>query len=203
MKTAVPPAPRLPQIDVPWLPALSFPYFFLILVPILGLVVRALQSGGLVDALGRPIVLDALRLSGITGLLSVGATVLIGTPAALFISRNHGPGRGALETLVDLPIVLPPTVAGLALLLTLGRRGVLGGVLDIVGIQLPFTIAAVIVAQLFVSAPLYVRAAVIGFGTVPRDVSEAAELDGASPWNSFRTVIVPITSPVLLGGAAD
>jgi molybdate transport system permease protein len=189
------------RIDVPWLPAMSVPYFLLIGAPLIGLVLRAALGGGFVAALGRPVVLDALRLSGVTASIAVVVTVVIGSPVALFIARHRGPGRSLFETMVDLPIVLPPTVAGLALLITLGRRGLLGGALDIIGVELPFTTAAVVIAQLFVSAPLYVRAAIIGFGNVPREISEAAELDGAGQWIGFRKIIVPLTSPVLLGGA--
>jgi molybdate transport system permease protein len=189
-----------PRLDIPWLPVLSLPYVLLIVVPLLGLALRAGLSGGFAAVLARPIVLDALRLSAVTATVSVIVAVVVGSPIALFIARYRGPGRSLLETVVDLPIVLPPTVAGLALLLTLGRRGVLGGALEVVGVELPFTTAAVVVAQLFVSAPLYVRAAIIGFSSVPREVTEAAELDGAGSWTSFRRVIVPLTSPVLLGG---
>jgi molybdate transport system permease protein len=189
------------RIDVPWLPVMSVPYLLLIVAPLLGLVLRAALGGGFVAALGRPVVLDALRLSGITATIAVALTIVIGSPVALFIARQRGLSRSLFETVVDLPIVLPPTVAGLALLLTLGRRGLLGGSLEVIGVELPFTTAAVVIAQLFVSAPLYVRAAIIGFGSVPREVTEAAELDGAGQWTGFRKVIVPLTSPVLLGGA--
>ncbi len=190
-----------PRLAIPWLPALSFPYFLLLMLPLLGLTTRAVVSGGLVAALGRPVVLDALRLSGITATLAALVAVVVGSPVALLIARWRGPGRSLVETLVDLPIVLPPTVAGLALLLTFGRRGVVGLALAGVGIELPFTTAAVVVAQLFVAAPLYVRAAILGFGSMPREVSEAAALDGADSWLAFRQITVPLTAPVLLGGA--
>jgi molybdate transport system permease protein len=189
------------RLDFPWLPALTLPYVLLIVVPLVGLGWRAVLGGGFGAALARPFVLDALRLSALTATVSVFVAVLIGSPVALFISRHRGPGHSLLETVVDLPIVLPPTVAGLALLIALGRRGMLGGALEVVGVELPFTTAAVVIAQLFVSAPLYVRAAILGFASVPREVTEAAELDGADPWTGFRRVIVPLTSPVLLGGA--
>jgi molybdate transport system permease protein len=119
----------------------------------------------------------------------------------LLIARWRGPGRALVESLIDLPIVLPPTVAGLALLITFGRRGVLGPPLGLLGIELPFTTSAVVLAQLFVAAPLFVRAATAGFGSVSREVTDAAQLDGASPWKTFRYVILPLTSPVLIGGA--
>lgn len=194
------PDPRS-RLAIPWLPVASVPYFLLIGLPLLGLVVRAVGGGGLVAALAQPMILEALRLSGLTATASIILTVIVGSPAALLIARWRGPGRNLLETLIDLPIVLPPTVAGLALLLTFGRRGLLGPSLGLLGIEIPFTALAVIIAQLFVSAPLYVRAATVGFGSVPREVLEAAALDGASSWDTVRRIVAPLTAPVLAGGA--
>jgi len=193
--------PREPGLAIPWLPVASLPYVLLIVLPLFGLIGRAALAGRLATAIANPIVLDALRLSGVTASLATLVTLLIGSPAALLIARWRGVGRNLVEALVDLPLVLPPTVAGLALLITFGRRGVLGPTLGLFGIELPFTTAAVIIAQLFVSAPLYVRTAIVGFGSLPREVSEAAALDGAGRWDAFRHVILPLTSPVLLGGA--
>ena len=198
---AVAALPREPGLAIPWLPFASLPYVLLIVLPLLGLIGRAALAGRLATAVANPIVLDALRLSGVTASLATLVTLLIGSPAALLIARWRGVGRNLVEALVDLPLVLPPTVAGLALLITFGRRGVLGPTLGLFGIELPFTTAAVIIAQLFVSAPLYVRTAIVGFGSLPREVSEAAALDGAGRWDAFRHVILPLTSPVLLGGA--
>jgi molybdate transport system permease protein len=167
----------------------------------LGLIGHALLTGGLVTALRQPVILESLRLSAFTATFSTLVAFAIGSPAALLISRWRGPGRALAESLVDLPVVLPPTVAGLALLITFGRRGVLGPPLELLGIELPFTTAAVVLAQLFVAAPLYVRAATAGFGSVSREVTDAAQLDGASQWQSFRHVVLPLTSPMLVGGA--
>jgi molybdate transport system permease protein len=103
--------------------------------------------------------------------------------------------------LVDLPIVLPPSVAGLALLMAFGRRGLLGGSLEALGISLPFTTAAVVLAQVFVAGPLYVRAARIGFGAVDSQLEEAAVTEGANQWELFRHVMVPAALPALVSGA--
>ena len=102
---------------------------------------------------------------------------------------------------MDLPIVLPPAVAGLALLLTFGRRGMLGPTLGAFGIELPFTTAAVIVASFFVAAPFYVRAGRSGFLGVPREYEEAARVEGASEWQVFRHITLPVAAPALFGGA--
>jgi len=198
---AVAALPREPGLAIPSMPVASLPYVLLIFLPLLGLIGRAALAGRLTTAVANPIILDALRLGGVTAWLATLVTLLIGSPAALLIARWRGVGRNLVEALVDLPLVLPPTVAGLALLITFGRRGVLGPTLGLFGIELPFTTAAVIIAQLFVSAPLYVRTAIVGFGSLPREVSEAAALDGAGRWDAFRHVILPLTSPVLLGGA--
>jgi molybdate transport system permease protein len=153
------------------------------------------------DALQRPIVLEALRLSMLTTFSVVVLTLLFGSPLALMLARRRFRGIGLLDSLVDLPIVLPPAVAGLALLLTFGRRGLLGTPLEAIGIELPFTTVAVVLASLFVAAPFYVRAARSGFLAVPRELEEAARVEGASEWQVFRFVSVPVAGPALFGGA--
>jgi len=170
-------------------------------LPLLGLVLRAVVAGGLLDAMGRPIVLEAVRLSLLTTAVVLLLTLVIGSPLALLLARRRFRGIGLLDSLVDLPIVLPPAVAGLALLLTFGRRGLLGTPLAALGIELPFTTAAVIVASFFVAAPFYVRAARSGFLSVPREYEEAARVEGASEWQVFRHVTVPVAAPALFGGA--
>ena len=170
-------------------------------LPLVGLLARAVGAGGLLDALGRPIVLEALRLSALTSSLVLLLALLLGSPLALLLARHRFRGIGLLDSLVDLPIVLPPAVAGLALLLTFGRRGLLGTPLASAGIELPFTTAAVVLASLFVAAPFYVRAARSGFLTVPRELEEAARVEGASEWQVFRFVTMPVAAPALFGGA--
>jgi len=173
---------------------------FLIL-PILGLLQRALVNGGLLDAIRRPIVYEAIRLSMWTTLAVLVLTLVFGSPLALVLARRRFRGIILLDSVVDLPIVLPPAVAGLALLLTFGRRGVFGPQLSALGIELPFTTAAVVVASLFVAAPFYIRAARSGFLAVPREYEEAARVEGANEWQVFRFVTVPVAMPALFGGA--
>jgi molybdate transport system permease protein len=105
-----------------------------------------------------------------------------------------------VDALVDLPIVLPPAVAGLALLLLLGRRGLLGGSLEAVGLAIPFTTIAVVVAQTFVAAPFFVRAARSGFAAVDLDLEDAARVDGAGERAVLRHVTLPLAAPALAGG---
>ena len=170
-------------------------------LPLFGLLQRAAVDGGLLDALRRPIVVEAVRLSLITTVIVLVLALIFGSPLALVLARRQFPGKIIVDTLVDLPIVMPPAVAGLALLLTLGRRGLLGGVLASFGVELPFTTAAVIVASFFVAAPFYVRAARSGFLAVPREYEEAARVEGATEWQVFRHVTTPIAAPALFGGA--
>jgi molybdate transport system permease protein len=173
---------------------------FLIL-PLIGLVERAAVSGTMFQAIQRPIVYEAVRLSFMTSSLVMVLALVFGMPLALVLARRKFPGITILDTLVDLPIVLPPAVAGLALLLTFGRRGMLGPALDGLGVQLPFTTAAVIMASLFVAAPFFVRAARSGFLSVPREYEEAARVEGATEWQVFRLVTMPVAAPALFGGA--
>ena len=103
--------------------------------------------------------------------------------------------------MIDLPIVLPPSVAGLALLIAFGRRGLFGSTLNLFGISLPFTTTAVVLAQTFVAAPLFVRAARIGFTEIDKQLEEAAQVEGANQWQLFQEVMFPLAGRALLTGA--
>ena len=143
----------------------------------------------------------ALALSLATSAVALLVIVTLGTPLAFLLARRSFPGSNLVETLVDLPIVLPPAVAGLALLMAFGRRGVVGQWLDGIGITIGFTTTAVVFAQVFVAAPFFVRAAKGGFARVDRDLEEAAADLGASPRRVFRSVTLPLSWPGLAAGA--
>ena len=151
-------------------------------------------------ALGAQVVLSALALSLATTAISLVLTVAFGLPLALVLARRRFRGSGWVEAVVDLPIILPPAVAGLALLLLLGRRGLLGGPLDALGIEIPFTTLAVILAQTFVSAPFFVRSARAGIAGVDRDFEDAARVDGASELQAFRHITIPLAGTALSAG---
>ncbi len=168
-------------------------------IPLLIAIVRAIDAG-LIDELGQPTVAQALQLSLMTTLISVLLMTVLGTPLAYWLARGHVPGRSVIETLLDLPIVLPPAVAGLALLMTFGRRGVFGSALALLGISLPFTTIAVVMAQVFVAAPFFIRSAQTGFASVPREIEEGASDLGANSWGVFRHVTFPLAAPALLSG---
>jgi molybdate transport system permease protein len=171
----------------------------LLAVPVLMLLWRGLTSDPL-RFLHDPTVQSALRLSGLTSSLATGASLLLGMPLAYMLARWRFRGRTWLEVLVDLPIVLPPSVAGIALLVAFGRRSPLGAALAPLGISLPFTTAAVVLAQIFVAAPLFIRAARIGFNAVDTQLEEAAYTEGASQWQLFRHVMFPLTGRALFAG---
>lgn len=168
-------------------------------VPIAVLAWRALESHAW-QTLQGSLVPDAIFLSFVTTLLTVLLALALGTPLAYWFARRKFPGRRLMNVLIELPIVLPPAVAGLALLLTFGRRGVLGPALESLDIRLPFTTAAVVLAQAFVAAPFYIRSAQVGFQSVPREVEDAARVDGAGGFALFWWVTMPLASRSLGAG---
>ena len=170
-----------------------------LIVPVLVLLTRGV-TGAFWPALASSAVQDALRVSLLTTGVTLLLTVVLVTPVAWLLARFDFPGKAVLETLLDLPIVLPPVVAGLGLLLTFGRGGLLGPPLELAGIRLAFSPAAVILAQLFVSAPFYLRTARAGFQAVDRDAEDAARTDGASDAQVFRRITWPLAFPFLLEG---
>jgi len=165
------------------------------------LIWRALTSPEFWPSLTKPLVLEAVRLTLVTTMLTLLIILITGTPLAYLLARCRFPGRWLLQTIADLPLVLPPMVAGVALLMAFGRRGLLGDQLSLLGIELPFTTAAVVLAQVFVAAPFYVRSAKLGFGGIEKAVEEAAAMDGADFWQGFRLVTLPLALPGIAGGA--
>jgi len=169
-------------------------------LPLLALVIRGANSDFVKNALSEQS-LEALRLSLITSLVTVGVTILFGTPLAYVLARWKFRFKTWIELLIDLPVVLPPSVAGLALLIAFGRQGTFGIIFNAFGITLPFTTPAVVIAQTFVAAPLYVRAARIGFNEIDLQLEEAAHVEGANQWQLFRNVMFPLAGRALVGGA--
>jgi molybdate transport system permease protein len=151
--------------------------------------------------MGQAEVYQAIVLSLTSSSMATALTVLLGTPLAYLMARRPFPFRGAIDTLIDLPTVLPPAVAGVALLMAFGRRGIAGGVLADLGIHIAFTQVAVIMAQTFIAAPFYLRSAVTGFASVKPELEQAAAIDGANEWHTFRLITVPLCRRALLSGA--
>jgi len=173
----------------------------LLALPLVSLVVR-LSPAELWSRLQQPVVLDALRLSLLTSASAACAVVLLGLPIAYLLATRQFRGKRLVQTLVELPIVLPPTVAGLGLLLAFGRAGLAGGALRALGITVPFTTLAVVVAQLFVATPFFISAATAGLGAVERRYLEVAATLRAPPGVTFFRVMLPLALPSLLGGIA-
>ncbi len=183
------------------LPALVAALFTLFLaLPVVALIVHAVVESSLSHALTTDVVLTALTLSLGTTAVSLVVTIAMGLPLAVVLARRAFRGKWLVEALVDLPIVLPPAVAGLALLLAFGRRGLLGGSLELIGLSIPFTTLAVILAQVFVSAPFFVRSARAGIAGVDADLEDAARVDGASEAHLFRHITVPLAGSALGAG---
>lgn len=179
----------------------SAPLLLFLALPLLALFVQASPTL-LASHLVRQQVITAVGLSLATTLTTTLATVVFGTPVAYLLARRRFPGRRIVDTLIDLPTVLPPAVAGVALLLAFGRRGLLGGVLATLDVHIAFTPVAVVLAQTFVAAPFYIQAATIGFAGVSPELEQAASLDGASGWEVFRYVLVPLSRGALISGSA-
>ncbi len=171
-----------------------------IALPLAGLVLH-ITPGAFVAALQTSAAQQALRLSIVTTTCTLALTLIFGTPLAYVLARAAFPGRRLVDAIVDLPIVVPPAVAGIALLFAFGRSGTLGPVLGALGIQLSFTTAAVVMAQTFVSSPFYVRAARAGFAGVDRTLEAASATLGMGPLRTFAFITVPLAAPALIGGA--
>jgi molybdate transport system permease protein len=174
--------------------------FFLFLgVPLASLLLRE-PPALLWSAMLQPDVLQALQLSLFTTSISTLLAALFGLPVAYVLARMNFPGRKVLETLVTMPTVLPPVVAGVALLLTFGRMGLLGHYLGLFGITLPFTTVAVVMAQTFIAAPFFVNSARAGLEQLDRRYELAAYTLRASPLYTFWHVVLPLIRPALLAG---
>ncbi|MDP8908945.1 MAG: ABC transporter permease [Chloroflexota bacterium] len=179
--------------------AVGLPLLFLIL-PLMALTTEALPALDDLSPRTRETLWQALRISLLTTAVSLLLIVGLGTPFAFILARRRLPAARLINALIDLPIVLPPSVAGIALLMAFGRRGLIGGPLAELGITVGFTTTAVVLAQCFVAAPLFIRAAKVGFGLVDREVEDAAAIDGATPATVFRTITLPLARSSLVAG---
>jgi molybdate transport system permease protein len=213
------PTRRRTLLEIAWPGALGLLAGLLLLLvalPVAGLLFSA-PPRQLLAGLSDPLVVPALRLTLFTTTVSLLVILTCGTPLAWIIAGRTGVAAGTghvdrasrarriwrvLETLVELPVVLPPAVAGVALLLAFGRRGLLGPGLAAGGIGLPFTRAAVVIAQTFVAAPFYLQAAISAFRRLDPDLILVARTLGASPPRLLFTIAIPVSWPSLAGGAA-
>jgi molybdate transport system permease protein len=156
----------------------------------------------LVSALGTEAARDAIRVTAETITVSMLAILVLGTPAAYWISTRRGAFRDTLVTLIELPLVLPPAVAGIGLLVAFGRAGLLGGTFEALGVDIAFTKAAVVLAVTFVASPFYLRTAIAAFEVVDPTLPAAARTLGAGPARVFLRVMLPLARGGLGAGAA-
>ena len=191
---------RRVRFDKLLLAAVSGLAFFLIAIPAVVLIGSGLAGQAGAGLPNSSAIAAAVLLSFASTLVVVCLTALLGTPLAYVLARWQFAGKRWVSLFIELPIVMPPAVAGLALLLTFGRRGVIGGLLFDAGILIPFSIAAVILAQFFISAPFYIRSAQLGFAGIPPEIEDAARVDGAAGWLMFWHITLPIAWRALAAG---
>ena len=170
-------------------------------LPIVAIFVHV-PPGRLIDQLSNPVVTDALIVSFKTTLIAQAFILLFGTPTAYVLASRRFPGRSLCVTLVELPLVLPPAVAGIGLLAAFGRFGLLGSSLSAAGITIPFTQTAVTIAVAFVASPLYIRQAIAAFETIDPNFVAASRTLGAGPARTFFRVILPLSRGGLAAGEA-
>jgi molybdate transport system permease protein len=156
----------------------------------------------LVDSLGEPGALDALWLSLRTTAIALAIILAVGTPAAYLLATRSFRGKALVVTLIELPLVLPPAVAGIALLAAVGPSGILGGAVEAAGVELALATAGVVVALTFVASPFYVRQAMAAFASVDRTLLDASRTLGASEARGFVRVMIPSAMPGLAAGTA-
>lgn len=178
---------------------LGLPLILFIVLPLLALLLRVPYQD-FFTAIKTDQVKQAVQLSLYTSTISMVITIAAGTPVAYLLARSRSRLVQLLDTIIDLPTVLPPAVAGVALLMAFGRRGLFGVWLADLGITIPFTQTAVIMAQIFVASPFFVKSAAIGFRGIRSELLEAAALDGASRWGSFWHITLPLTRMAMLTG---
>jgi molybdate transport system permease protein len=187
---------------------LAILYFLAVLVamgfmvlPVLAIFVHV-SPGRLIDQLSNPIVTDALIVTAKTTAIAQVAVLVLGTPTAYFLATRRFPGRSLAITLVELPIVLPPAVAGVGLLVAFGRVGLLGSTFDWLGINVAFNQAAVVLAVALVAGPFYVRQGIAAFEAVDTNLVAASRTLGAGPVRTFFRVTLPLASGGLGAGQA-
>jgi molybdate transport system permease protein len=170
-------------------------------LPLLAIFLRV-APGELVSQLGNDVVLDAIVVTAKATLISQALILLVGTPTAYLIASLSFRGRALVITLVELPLVLPPAVAGLALLATFGRLGLLGGTFEALGVTVSFTQAAVVLAVTYVASPFYLRQAIASFEALDNSLLDASRTLGAGPARTFFRIALPLAASGLAAGAA-
>lgn len=171
-----------------------------VLLPLTG-VLASLAPTDWIGALVDPEVTRAIGLTLLAAAIATLLALLTGVPLAHLLARQRSTGWGLVQSAINLPVVVPHTAAGIALLVVFGRRGILGRWLTPLGIAFTDNLAGIVVAMLFVSLPFLVNASCEAFRAVDRELEEAARVDGATPWQTFRHVTLPLAWRGILAGA--
>ena len=169
-------------------------------IPVIALLIQAAQQSNFLDAVTGDTALTALRLSLFTSVISMAVVVLLGTPFAYLLARSDRLWIRVVDSLVELPLVLPPVVAGVAMLMAFGRNGLIGSGLESIGLHISFTTTAVVFAQIFVASPFFVRSAKLGFQSVAKDYEDVAQTLGVSPLRTFFRITLPLAAPAMFTG---
>jgi len=183
----------------PWVFAIAGLSLIFVAGPVLALLIRA-DWHTLPSALASPIALQALGLTALTATTATVVCVILGVPTALFLSRCRPRTASILRAVGLIPLVLPPMVSGVALLYWLGRRGLAGQFLSLMGVSIPFTTVAVVIAQTFVAWPFLVVTVEAALRSSPPQLERVAGSLGASPSRVFWTITLPMLAPALRGG---
>ncbi|HEX9117446.1 MAG TPA: ABC transporter permease [Anaerolineae bacterium] len=191
---------RTPARDWPLIAA-AFPLLILLLLPLVALL-RYTPATAFLHFATSSGTTQAISLSLGTSAVASLFVLVLGLPLAYLLARQRSRLGQLIEVLIDLPTVLPPAVAGLALLMVFGRKGLLGPALDGLGIQVAFTSTAVIIAQIFVASPYFIKSAALGLAAIGPELEQAAQLDGANPRQIFQYVMLPLAWRGIIGGIA-
>jgi molybdate transport system permease protein len=189
---------RAAAIAMPLLLGLALAF---LLLPLLAIFLDV-APGKLFSAVTSGVAVDALIVTAKTNAIANVLIVLVGTPAAYFVATRQFRGKALVVTLIELPLVLPPAVAGIGLLAAFGRLGLLGGTLDALGVSIAFSQAAVVLAVTFVASPFYLRSAIAAFQAVDQNLLDASRTLGAGRARTFVRVALPLAAAGLAAGAA-
>ena len=177
-------------------------YISFILLPIGILLFNAFSNNNLINALNNPIVTSALFLSLITSLIAITIVIVIGIPVAHIITKSNSRFIKYVDYTIELPIILPPVVVGFAMLMTFGRNGPVGKYLMDFGVSIPFTTIAVILAQIFVAFPFFLRSVRLGLSNINTDFEDIGSSLGLNPLKRFFYINLPLAWKSIINGAA-
>lgn len=174
----------------------------LFLIAPLVAILTSTDPGSIIDSLGQPANREALILSLETTTAAMLIVVLVGTPAAYYLAMRSFRGRSMVLTAIELPLVMPPIVAGIALLAAFGPQGLFGPALSDLGVELVFETAGVVVALVFVASPFFLRQAIAVFAALDPGLVDASRTLGSGPFRTFLKVAIPVARPGLASGVA-